>query len=86
MNLITSLEPTYAIFYRLCLVTGSWSGDIYALRKHFFPTPIDGQSITRQLTALQRRELLTFTAQKLSHKRIIWTVTLTQPRGSEAHS
>jgi len=80
-RLIESLTPIYDAFCNLC-PTGTWTGDIYAIRKAL-PSARDGSIIIRQLESLQTRGYLTFTYKKLSHKSIIWTVTITQSR-SEA--
>lgn len=74
--LIASLKPIYDTFARLCQETGTWQGDIYQLRKAFSSKTVQGDIITRQLESLQRRGLLTFTAEKRSHKAYYWTVTL----------
>lgn len=79
-HLISSLIPVYDALCNFC-VNGSWTGDIYAIRKAI-PSVRDGNILNRQLNSLQARGWLTFTCVKRSHKSLLWTVTITQ-RGME---
>lgn len=75
-GLIPSLTPMYEAVVLLC-GGKTWTGDIFAIRRALGQN-VDGQRVTQQLTSLQRRGMLTFTYEKQSHKRITWTITLTQ--------
>ena len=75
--LIPSLEPMYEALCLLCKERDTWTGDIYAIRKAL-GEEIRTDHVRNKLTALQRRGMLTFSSTKERHKRIVWTVTLTQ--------
>jgi hypothetical protein len=78
-GLIPSLEPFYRVFERLCGSSGTWTGDIFAIRKAFRQVGVplrDGTVATNRLNSLYRRGMLTYTTEKRSHKVTIWTVTI----------
>jgi len=77
-GLIRSLEPLYRAICSLCDKQGTWTGDIHAVRKKLGDSQLVGDVLTKRLESLQRRKMLTFTRSKVSHKCVIWTVTLTK--------
>lgn len=78
-GLIPSLAPFYEAFLRLCGESGTWTGDIYHIRKALRDPQAEGSIVTKRLTSLERRGMLTFTREKPRHKRIVWTVTVNHP-------
>lgn len=79
-GLIKSLEPLYHAIRSLCGKDGTWTGDIHAVRKKLGDYQIAGDVLTKRLNSLQRRGLVTFSRERVSHKRVIWTVTLVKQR------
>lgn len=77
-GLIPSLEPFYNAFEQLCKKSqdGVWTGDIYAIRKALASHGVHDRNVTIRLNSLQLRGMLTVATQKLSHKKVIWTVKL----------